>query len=48
MFEELGVQWAGTLLACLATVMVPIPLMFRAYGMQLRGKSRMLKEATIA
>jgi len=48
MFENLGVQWAGTLLACLATVMVPIPLIFRAYGTQLRAESKMLKAATIA
>lgn len=48
MFENLGVQWAGTLLACLATVMVPIPFVFRAYGPQLRGKSRILKAWSIA
>lgn len=45
MFENLGVQWAGTLLACLAAVMTPIPLVFRAYGPTLRGQSKMLTEA---
>ncbi|KAI7500949.1 putative bicyclomycin resistance protein [Hortaea werneckii] len=48
MFENLGVQWAGTLLACLATVMTPIPLVFRAYGPTLRGRSKMLQEASTA
>lgn len=48
MFENLGVQWAGTLLACLAAVMAPIPLVFRAYGPTLRGQSKMLQEASIA
>lgn len=47
MFEKLGVQWAGTLLACLASIMIPIPLLFKVYGMQLRGKSRMLNGASI-
>ncbi|KFZ00579.1 hypothetical protein V500_00992 [Pseudogymnoascus sp. VKM F-4518 (FW-2643)] len=44
MFESLGVQWAGTLLACIAAVMIPIPVVFRAYGPTLRGQSKMLKE----
>ncbi|KAF4156826.1 hypothetical protein CNMCM6069_006348 [Aspergillus lentulus] len=40
MFERLGVQWAATLLGCLATTMIPIPLVFRAFGPLLRRKSR--------
>ncbi|KAJ8114980.1 hypothetical protein OPT61_g3267 [Boeremia exigua] len=44
MFENLGVQWAGTLLGCLAVVMIPIPVIFRAYGPMLRGHSVILKE----
>lgn len=43
-FEHLGVQWAGTLLACLATMMIPIPVIFRIHGPALRGQSRMLKD----
>ncbi|KAK9239227.1 major facilitator superfamily domain-containing protein [Lipomyces kononenkoae] len=39
MFENLGVQWASTLLGCLAAIMIPIPLTFRIYGPWLRGKS---------
>ncbi|KAF1928521.1 putative bicyclomycin resistance protein [Didymella exigua CBS 183.55] len=47
LFENLGTQWAGTLLSCLATVMIPIPVVFKAYGPQLRGTSRILKEVLI-
>ncbi|PYI07019.1 bicyclomycin resistance protein [Aspergillus sclerotiicarbonarius CBS 121057] len=38
LFANLGVQWAGTLLGCLAAVMIPIPLLFRVYGPRLRGQ----------
>ncbi|KAL4959535.1 MFS transporter/fungal specific transcription factor domain-containing protein [Aspergillus stella-maris] len=38
MFANLGVQWAGTLLGCLALIMVPIPFAFRRYGSLLREK----------
>ncbi|KAF7183235.1 hypothetical protein CNMCM7691_003148 [Aspergillus felis] len=41
MFERLGVQWAATLLGCLAATMIPIPLVFRAYGPLLRKKSQL-------
>ncbi|KAB8237942.1 MFS transporter/fungal specific transcription factor domain-containing protein [Aspergillus alliaceus] len=37
MFKNLGVQWAGTLIGCLAAIMIPIPLLFKKYGPQLRG-----------
>lgn len=40
MMENLGVQWAGTMLGCIAAVMVPIPIAFMVYGPWLRGKSR--------
>ena len=40
MFENLGVQWAGTLLGCLGAIMVPIPLVFIRLGPGLRAKSR--------
>jgi hypothetical protein len=26
MFANLGIQWAGTLLGCIAAVMIPIPI----------------------
>jgi DHA1 family multidrug resistance protein-like MFS transporter len=40
MFNNLGVQWAGTLLGCLALIMVPIPLIFIKIGPILRKKSK--------
>lgn len=39
MFNNLGIQWAGTLLGCLAAVMVPIPICFLLFGAKLRSKS---------
>jgi DHA1 family multidrug resistance protein-like MFS transporter len=39
MFNNLGIQWAGTLLACLATIMIPIPIGFYIYGSKLRKRS---------
>ncbi|CAG8039384.1 unnamed protein product [Penicillium salamii] len=43
MFQNMGIQWAGTLLGCLAAIMIPIPIVFRAYGPMLRGKSRVFR-----
>lgn len=40
MFQNMGIQWAGTLLGCLAAIMIPIPIIFRAYGPWLREKSK--------
>ncbi|KAK3673636.1 hypothetical protein LTR78_006541 [Recurvomyces mirabilis] len=42
MFANLGVQWAGTLLGCLAVLMIPIPLGFYLLGPKLRNRSRLL------
>lgn len=39
MMENLGVQWAGTLLGCISAAMIPIPVLFRMYGPWLRQKS---------
>ncbi|KAJ5943732.1 hypothetical protein N7516_003900 [Penicillium verrucosum] len=41
MMENLGVQWAGTMLGCIAIVMVPIPVLFRVYGPWLRERSKL-------
>ncbi|KAL6230534.1 hypothetical protein BDW75DRAFT_222450 [Aspergillus navahoensis] len=41
MMENLGVQWAGTLLGCVAAAMIPIPVLFRMYGPWLRQKSKL-------
>jgi DHA1 family multidrug resistance protein-like MFS transporter len=43
MFENMGIQWACTLLGCLAALMIPIPMVFRAYGPLLRSKSKLFK-----
>ena len=40
MFNNLHIQWAGTLLGCLAAVMVPIPVCFYLFGSKLRAKSK--------
>lgn len=46
MFENLGVQWACTLLGCLAVIMIPIPFAFRKLGSRLRRKSKLLQQAS--
>ena len=43
MFANLGIHWAGTLLGCIAAIMIPIPFVLKAYGPTLRGKSKMLQ-----
>jgi DHA1 family multidrug resistance protein-like MFS transporter len=40
MFKALGVNWAGTLLGCGATIMIPIPVAFWLWGPKLRAHSR--------
>jgi DHA1 family multidrug resistance protein-like MFS transporter len=40
MFYNLKIQWAGTLLGCLATAMVPIPVCFYLFGKKLRARSK--------
>ncbi|KFY83990.1 hypothetical protein V500_09694 [Pseudogymnoascus sp. VKM F-4518 (FW-2643)] len=39
MFSALGVNWTGTLLGCVATVLVPIPAAFWYYGERIRARS---------
>lgn len=39
MFNNLGIEWAGTLLGCLALLCVPIPVCFYLFGKKLRQKS---------
>jgi MFS transporter, DHA1 family, multidrug resistance protein len=36
----LGVNWAGTLLGCVAAIMIPIPVLFYLYGKRLRERSK--------
>lgn len=39
MIEGMGVQWAGTLLGCIALILVPVPLYFFMRGAKIREKS---------
>ncbi|KAK3315119.1 putative fluconazole resistance protein [Apodospora peruviana] len=39
MFNGMGIQWASTLLGCVAAALVPIPVLFYLYGHKLRAKS---------
>jgi len=39
MFEGMGIQWASTLLGCVAALLVPIPIVFLIYGHKIRAKS---------
>jgi hypothetical protein len=44
LFDNLGYQWAGTLLAFLAIVLVPIPFILDKYGRRLRHRSPWARE----
>jgi DHA1 family multidrug resistance protein-like MFS transporter len=39
MFNGMGVNWAGTLLGCVALCLVPIPICFYIYGARIRSHS---------
>ncbi|KAI2870257.1 hypothetical protein CBS76997_5599 [Aspergillus niger] len=47
MFVNLGVQWAGTLLGCLAAIMIPIPVGFIMFGPALRRRSKFAPAAAV-
>jgi DHA1 family multidrug resistance protein-like MFS transporter len=36
----LGVNWASTLLGCVAILMVPLPIIIYVYGPRIRAKSK--------
>ena len=44
MYKALGVQWATTLLACVASGLGVGPVLFWRFGEKLRGKSRFKEE----
>lgn len=44
LYTDLGYEWAGTLLAGLALVLVPIPFVLSRYGRLLREKSPWARE----
>lgn len=39
MFNGMGIQWASTLLGCVAVALVPLPICFVLFGKRIRGKS---------
>jgi DHA1 family multidrug resistance protein-like MFS transporter len=39
MFDGMGIQWAATLLGCVAVVLIPIPFVFYFYGARIRERS---------
>lgn len=41
MFDGMGIQWASTLLGCVAVVLIPIPVIFYIYGARIRARSRL-------
>jgi len=40
MFNGMGIQWASTLLGCVAAALVPIPIIFYKYGHVIRARSK--------
>ncbi|KAJ5113551.1 hypothetical protein N7456_002085 [Penicillium angulare] len=40
MFDSLGVNWASTLLGCVAALLIPLPILFYLYGRNIRAKSK--------
>ena len=45
-FNALGINWAGTLLGCVAVVMAPIAVIFYIYGPRIRKKSKFAPQFT--
>jgi hypothetical protein len=39
MFQGMGIQWASTLLGCIAALLVPVPIWFYLKGAKIREKS---------
>ena len=39
MFDCMGIQYAGTLLGCVAAVLVPVPILFYYKGAKIRSRS---------
>ncbi|KAF2428679.1 MFS general substrate transporter [Tothia fuscella] len=40
MFDGMGIQWAATLLGCVAALLVPVPIWFYLRGAKIREKSK--------
>jgi DHA1 family multidrug resistance protein-like MFS transporter len=39
MFNGMGIEWASTLLGCVAAVLIPMPVIFYIFGKRIRAKS---------
>jgi DHA1 family multidrug resistance protein-like MFS transporter len=48
MFNSMGIQWASTLLGCVAAVLVPMPVVFYVFGKRIRGRSSFAPAPDIA
>ncbi|KAI7289344.1 hypothetical protein KC315_g20057 [Hortaea werneckii] len=44
MYATLGARWAGTLLAILEAICIPIPFIFYRYGWKIRQKSKLIRK----
>jgi DHA1 family multidrug resistance protein-like MFS transporter len=40
MFHNLGTNWAGTVLGCIAVALIPVPILFYKYGKAIRKRSK--------
>ncbi|KAF2843692.1 MFS general substrate transporter [Patellaria atrata CBS 101060] len=40
MFNGMGIQWAATVLGCIAAVLIPMPVVFYLYGKKIRARSK--------
>ncbi|KAI5292748.1 hypothetical protein KEM55_007542, partial [Ascosphaera atra] len=40
MFDGMGIEWACTLLGCVAALLIPIPFILHVWGAQIRSKSK--------
>lgn len=48
MFEGMGIQWASTLLGCVAFICIPMPIAFYLFGKKIRAKSKFAPAPDIA
>ena len=44
MYEGIGVHWTLTIMGVLATLLVPVPFVFKRYGRKIRGRSKFCKK----
>ena len=48
MYKGMGIQWANTMLGCVAALLVPMPVIFYLYGKKIRAKSKFAPAPDIA